>query len=453
LRPSAVSLQTALSADGQSLSLAEAGTFFSDALQIWEVERFYLGGGDDSFFVSDASLGPGNGPLISFLNGGLGNDRLGGGTNGAVIDGDEGVDSYRLGNGFTRVDLQAGTATGEGRTLTLRRIEKVYGDDVNDTLLGARRADFLAGGNGIDTIDGREGNDTLHGGEGDDTLSGGLGDDTINGDAIDDADAPVTAAGTDTVSYAAAAAAVTVNLSTGVATGEGRDTLLNIEHVVGSGFGDVLKGNAAKNELIGGDGDDRFITTTGGDKLVGGKGVDTVDFTTEAAGVQCDLGTGEASGIGLNTLSGIESAIGSRFADNIKGSSSNNAIEGGAGDDLLNGHAGTDRLTGGAGSDTFVYDRRDAQDVIVDFRPGEDVIAIDNAIFSALTSLLPEGSLASARFVAGTNPAASREAQFLYETDTGILRFDADGAGGLAPIALLRLVNKAALTFADIEII
>ena len=453
LRPSAVSLQTALSADGQSLLLAEAGTYFFDALQIWEVERFYLGGGDDSFFVSDASLGPGNGPFISFLNGGLGNDRLGGGTNGAVIDGDEGVDSYRLGNGFTRVDLQAGTATGEGRTLTLRRIEKVYGDDVNDTLLGARRADFLAGGKGIDTIDGREGNDTLHGGEGDDTLSGGLGDDTINGDAIDDADAPMKAAGTDTVTYAAAAAAVTVNLTTGKATGEGADTLINIENVIGTRFADAITGNAGRNVLNGGNGNDVLAGGAGNDSLIGGQGSDTVEFSKAKAAVTVDLAAGRASGEGADSLSGIENVRGSAFGDVISGSSSRNTLNGGDGRDTLNGGTGADTLTGGKGRDTFVHDRRDAMDTITDFSPGQDRLEIDNAIFANLTSLLLEGSLRAAQFLSGPVPLATAEAQFLYETDTGILRFDADGAGGLNPVLVLRLANRAALSAADIEII
>ena len=68
--------------------------------------------------------------------------------------------------------------------------------------------------------------------------------------------------GIDTLSYANAAAGVTVNLGLTTAqntVGAGTDTLLNFENLRGSNFNDTLTGNAASNILTGGTGVDRFV--------------------------------------------------------------------------------------------------------------------------------------------------------------------------------------------------
>ncbi|MBR1857891.1 MAG: hypothetical protein IJ797_00145, partial [Selenomonadaceae bacterium] len=60
----------------------------------------------------------------------------------------------------------------------------------------------------------------------------------------------------------------------------------------------------------------------------------------------------------------------------IIGNENKNSIVGGKGDDILNGGDGDDTLTGGKGEDTFVYKRYDGNDVITDYKPGEDKIEI-----------------------------------------------------------------------------
>ena len=75
--------------------------------------------------------------------------------------------------------------------------------------------------------------------------------------------------GTDTVSYSAATGPVTVNLSTGTATGDGTDTLTNIENVTGSSYADTITGDSGANVLYGGG---------GADLLYGGSGADTFMF-------------------------------------------------------------------------------------------------------------------------------------------------------------------------------
>ena len=71
-------------------------------------------------------------------------------------------------------------------------------------------------------------------------------------------------AGQDTASYALAKAGVTVDLGVSgpqETFGSGVDTLVNIENLVGSSFGDTLTGNASANVLTGGQGADTFRYT------------------------------------------------------------------------------------------------------------------------------------------------------------------------------------------------
>jgi Ca2+-binding RTX toxin-like protein len=75
----------------------------------------------------------------------------------------------------------------------------VGGFDGNDTLYGEAGIDTLYGDNGDDTLYGGDGNDTLYGYFGNDTLNGGNGDDWLLGHH--DADTVTGGAGNDTFAY------------------------------------------------------------------------------------------------------------------------------------------------------------------------------------------------------------------------------------------------------------
>ncbi|HRI37730.1 MAG TPA: hypothetical protein PLO50_04170, partial [Nitrospira sp.] len=82
----------------------------------------------------------------------------------------------------------------------------------------------------MENLAGSNFNDTLLGNSGNNVLTGGVG--------------------IDTVSYANATAAVTVNLSLTTAqntVGAGTDTLSNFENLRGSNFNDKLTGNTGNN--------------------------------------------------------------------------------------------------------------------------------------------------------------------------------------------------------------
>jgi Ca2+-binding RTX toxin-like protein len=134
----------------------------------------------------------------------------------------------------------------------------------DDLLLGGDGNDTLAGGAGADLLFGDAGADKLDGGDGDDVLEGGAGPDTLIGGA-----------GNDTASYEHSGAGVTVSLLTGTGFGgdAAGDTLMGIENLSGSAFGDRLQGDAGNNHIQGGGGTDF---------LVGGGGADTFVFMSIA---------------------------------------------------------------------------------------------------------------------------------------------------------------------------
>jgi Ca2+-binding RTX toxin-like protein len=112
--------------------------------------------------------------------------------------------------------------------------------------------DLLEGFGGNDKIYGLDGNDFLRGGSGDDLLDGGNGSDTAD--------------------YSTSNNAITANLLTGKATGDGTDKLVSIENIIGSPKNDTLIGSNGNNVLDG---------KNGRDVLTGGLGADTFLFSTK----------------------------------------------------------------------------------------------------------------------------------------------------------------------------
>jgi len=209
-------------------------------------------------------------------------------------------------------------------------------------LWGTSANDNLVGGEGNDSLVGLAGDDSLAGGAGDDAIRGDAGNDLLNGGA-----------GNDLVSYYWAAGPVAVDLASGLATGEGNDTLLGIEHVLGSAHGDSLAGDAADNDLWGDPGNDQLSGAGGSDYLVGSAGNDTLDggegfdyagFSDNAVAVTVDLTAGRAtdSGGAIDTLVDIEGVYGSWFGDALAGDSAANLLLGAPGNDSLDGAGGID---------------------------------------------------------------------------------------------------------------
>ncbi len=268
------------------------------------------GGGEDEIeFAVDL---PGGG--VVRVAGGAGADTLALGTLGANLNADEAAGDADV--------VLAGPASWE--------------------ILGRQGADVLrvAGGSGTGAA---LAGVTVRAGTGDDLVVAGGGGATLDGQG-----------GTDTVSYAGAEG-VRADLAAGTARPEGaaKDDLAGLEHLVGSPGPDVLRGDDGDNRIEGGKGRDVLDGGKGDDVLKGGEARDTVDLRHAREGVSVNLRTGTATGLGEDTLVGIEDVTGTDRRDTLVGSEGANALRGRGGPDVLRGGAGRDLLVGGLGGDVL----------------------------------------------------------------------------------------------------
>ena len=346
---------------------------------------------------------------IENANGGLADDRLAGNDLDNVLTGGRGADtllglagidtaSYASSTAAVQVDLNSRgsqSSLGDAGGDVLDSIENLIGSRYGDTLTGNTRTlslrgeagnDTLVGGEGADFLVGGLGNDSISGSGGADTLDGGAGDDVLNGGA-----------GLDVANYADAAAGVTVDLSLAtrqMTGGGGRDTLTDIEGVVGSASADRLTGNELANALQGGMGADTLDGGLAGrDTLDGGAGDDTyrVDHSSQTIveGVGGGSDTVRAS-INVTLSDNVENLIlsgpnlirgyGNGLANRITASGGIDELRGFGGNHTLVAGAGRDLMAGGAGRDLFVFESLadlavgSNRDAIADFVRGDDLI-------------------------------------------------------------------------------
>ena len=206
----------------------------------------------------DDSLRGGGG--ADFLNGGIGEDELWGSVGDDTLDGGADSDTLYGDSGADVLNGGAGDDTLRGGS----EDDLLDGGDGADSLFGGSENDTLTGGQGSDRLDGEAGDDSLNGGEGDDRLFGGTENDLLSGGAGDDEidGGP----GDDEVDYSQAIVdpnaesmpGVSVNLVAGSATGEGSDTLTDVELVTGSSGKDQFE-ISGSHFVRGGPGDDSFV--------------------------------------------------------------------------------------------------------------------------------------------------------------------------------------------------
>jgi Ca2+-binding RTX toxin-like protein len=202
--------------------------------------------------------------------------------------------------------------------------------------------------------------------------------------------------GVDTASYSASDTGVIVGLGFGNASGgyAAGDTLISIENLTGSNFGDILDGSSGRNTIFGGGGND---------SLSGGEKVDV--------------------------------------------------LSGGDGDDRLVGGQGADKLTGGLGNDTYWYTSlNDAGDEITGWRAdlgNDDHFEFETVAFGGL----PEGVLATQRFQRGAgHEAETRGVRFIYDNMANELWFDANGSAAGGQTLIASFDRDVGLSAADIFI-
>ncbi|MBE9190991.1 hypothetical protein IQ230_11635 [Gloeocapsopsis crepidinum LEGE 06123] len=141
-----------------------------------------------------------------------------------------------------------------------------------------------------------------------------------------------------------------------------------------------------------------------------------------------------------DTLTGIENIIGSNFADKLVGDAGHNTLRGGL---------GRDTLTGGGGPDNFFYkEPRESSDLITDFG-ADDRLTFSSTGFGGLVRgvKLSTTAVDTGVFASGTNPTPlGSSANFLYNINTGVLRFDADGMGSGSATTIATLAGVPSLS-------
>ncbi|MBM6584132.1 hypothetical protein ILT44_28450 [Microvirga sp. BT689] len=459
-------------------------------IEVSRISRIQLGlflTGDDSITGSSRS---------DVIRGRAGNDALHGRGGSDLLFGDDGNDTLvggakdadRLYGGagddiFSVADARhiVFEATGGGHDTVIASVDYVLTATAeievlqtgNDTgtkaidLTGSNTANAILGNGGANILSGRGGDDTIIGGNGNDTVMGGSGADQLSGGA-----------GRDQLSYAQSSTAVIVHLGMqeGFAGDAVGDLLVDFENVMGSRHGDQITGDHRGNSLIGArgsdlldgaDGNDTLIGSQGNDSLIGGSGIDRLDYSqdTSTRGVRVDLtlGTARDGFGGHDSVSNFEDVRGTRSGDTLAGSALNETLRGEAGNDRLQGRdgndkllggAGHDTLTGGAGQDVFVFNtapaRRTNVDKIVDFRPGEDIFHLENAVLKNIGWV--SRPLRDDAFHLG-KAAEDAFNRIIYDKTTGSLYYDSDGTGAAPQIKIAVLTNKAALDYASFYVI
>jgi len=197
------------------------------------------------------------------------------------------------------------------------------------------------------TLTGNAGDDTLIGQGGDDILVPGAGNDDIRGGA-----------GQDMVTFFDHEQAVSVDLEAGTArSGSDVNTLMEIENITGSIFGDFLWGDAGDNRIRALGNYDWMVGSDGADYYDGGGGRDMISYVYAPGAVEVDLGAGvgRAGQAAGDRYVSVERATGSIHPDLFFGGDGNEDFRGLGGYDWFYGSGGRDRYDGGSGLDTVSY--------------------------------------------------------------------------------------------------
>jgi len=428
------------SLDGGSYGDTLSGDAGNDTLYgAGDADTVAGGSGDDTLYGDYSLISSGNalspssnddilsgGSGADIIHGDQGNDTLWSGDQGVEdaglehdqLFGDAGNDSLAIGYGddadggggadTLRISLAGATSgvtfttsgfTPGGTWLvnggTIQNIETLT------VITGSAFADYITiathsfginvnGGDGDDVITSSASSVVANGGNGNDRFISGIAGDNFDG-----------AAGIDTVDYRNYASGVTVSLGltagqTG--TGAGGDSLLNIENVDGSAFGDTINGSDDANLIQGLAGNDSLDGNGGSDVLDGGLGADAMtgglgndvfyvddsgDQVFEAAGQGNDavytsiaytLGAGQSvEALVLTDPSAPLGLTGNNLGQTIIGNAGANLLTGGGGADDLIGLGGDDVLVGnidaastleGGSGDDYYYVNRTGDSVV-----------------------------------------------------------------------------------------
>ena len=253
-----------------------------------------------------------------------------------------------------------------------------------------------------DYVWGNKADNNISTGAGDDRVFTSLGNDYIDGGSGNDW---IDYNNSSQISIDGVGVIVNLSLTTvGNATGEGTDTIVNIENVFGSYGRDTITGTNGDNTIDGYWGNDILYGLGGNDNLIGSMG--------------------------------------------------NDILYGGDGNDTLAGGFGIDTLAGGAGIDTFYCHGGfyySTVDTITDFGfGGGEQIQLEDSDFKALVGYAGR-TIDSSMFVNGT-VAKDGNDFILYDKASGKLYYDEDGSGSKAAVLFVDLQDNFALNYTNISV-
>jgi Ca2+-binding RTX toxin-like protein len=151
---------------------------------------------------------------------------------------------------------------------------------------------------------------------------------------------------------------------------------------------------------------------------------------------------------------GGQSISGTSNADTLVGGSGNDTIFGNSGNDWLEGRGGNDQLSGGSGQDSYVFREFGAgnADTLANFDSGWDFLRFDGTAFGLAAGHFAAGD---ARFYAAAGATGGHDAddRLVFNTTSGQLYYDADGADGAGAQLVATLPGGAGVAAGDIWVI
>jgi Ca2+-binding RTX toxin-like protein len=387
---------------------------------------------------------------------------------------------------------------------------QILGNGLNNRIYGNAADNTIYGVGGDDSLDGLAGNDTLIGGVGNDTYYVDQPNDTPD-PAIGDVVIELAGEGIDTV-ISDVGYILGDNVENLTLAFNDQIPITSVITGTGNGLDNLIKGNAQPNDLYGllgndtlegAGGDDYLDGGAGNDLLNGGDGSDTVKLSGGRAdyeilesssgkvvlrdkrGIDGDdtflsvevfeFADGQLSleelvpsvdpppppppppppQVNFTGTNGANTLTGNELNNVIKGLGGKDVLSGNGGNDALYGGNGNDALYGGLGKDLFVFDFRPNsktnKDSIKDFNVRDDTIYLDNKVF---TKIGKDGNLkAGAFWASNTGKAHDKDDRVIYDKDSGVLYYDADGSGKGAAVAFTTISKKLALTGKDFFIV
>lgn len=338
-------------------------------------DRIDGGGGNDDIRGDFANGVPAVAPVPDQLVGGAGRDRIRAGPGNDLIEG--GADGVGAGDfieggagndrifGATAIPLV--DAIREGDTATYTSLS-------GGQAASSQKGDLILAGLGNDVVVTSNGDDVLFGGGGSDVLVGGAGADALFGDGNARVVGDWVGTPTWTVVRRPRDYTLTADQVSSASVATYRNAFVNLYFEIGfddpqTGAADLIYGGAGDDFIAGEAGNDTLDGGSGNDTINGGAGDDIID-----AGAGNDIVSGDdpldtATQQGADVIeggAGNDVLFGMGGDDALFGGDGDDILEGGPGSDILVGGRGVDVLRGGSGKDTYVFNKGDGVETIID---------------------------------------------------------------------------------------